>query len=51
MVIWCPGGNGDSRGLGPERKASAAFEFRHVKLGVVYHARVTADGFNEWDSP
>lgn len=30
---------------------SAAFEFREIKLGVPYRARVTASGFKEWDSP
>ena len=30
---------------------SAAFEFRNIKLGVPYRVRVTANGFNEWDSP
>jgi hypothetical protein len=30
---------------------SATFEFRDIKLGVPYRVRVTANGFNEWDSP
>jgi hypothetical protein len=29
---------------------SAAFEFRDVKLGIPYQVRVTANGFDEWDS-
>jgi Carboxypeptidase regulatory-like domain len=30
---------------------SAAFEFHDAKLGVPYHVRVTASGFDEWNSP
>ena len=52
-----PGATATLEGLGPSEKQMTtandfvAFEFRDVKLGVVYHARVTADAFNEWIPP
>ena len=52
-----PGATATLEGLVPSGKQittandSAAFEFRDIKLGVPYRVRVTANGFNEWDSP
>ena len=52
-----PGATATLEGLVPSEKQittandSAAFEFRDIKLGVPYQVRVTANGFNEWDSP
>jgi len=52
-----PGATATLEGLVPSEKQittandSAAFEFRDIKLGVPYRVRVTANGFNEWDSP
>lgn len=52
-----PGATATLEGLVPSEKQittandSAAFEFRDIKFGVPYQVRVTANGFNEWDSP
>ena len=52
-----PGATATLEGSVPSEKQittsndSAAFEFRDIKLGVPYQVRVTANGFNEWDSP
>jgi hypothetical protein len=52
-----PGATATLEGLVPSEKQitiandSEAFEFRDIKLGVPYRVRVTANGFNEWDSP
>jgi hypothetical protein len=51
-----PGATATLEGLAPSDKQittandSAAFEFRDAKLGVPYHIRVTANGFDEWNS-